>query len=1203
VADALDTLVSLVPQVKFSTVHAPGVPASSCAERGCATHTSDWRSAPGSPENHHGVRALPVATLREVLSTAYPTPALMMGVVLMREGAVWSHCPRIAKDALPWLRSQGFDLVTTCFIADVDTPDHKPWTPQQREEFDAFWNTAPAVQTCGVYDSPKGYRLLQPLVEPIPADEAEGRLWAWLNILVAQGAWPKALECKDWGHLMRVPTSRDGAKGWRRPTFVRTERMVAVEPPQALLRTSARRIARRAAPPVANVDAVVPLFVDRIPEGWDRVADVVGAAIASGVRADWRRCFLALAGALCERGCPFESIPAVVERAHRVDQSYDRWEEIASSRSELARTTVLRWLARRAQPDADIGVLGYRALRENYPVVADALDATTVDGAEARLLAQLAVPAPRPVPVADAVARIAGVLSTASTGVTLVAAPPGTGKTHAVAEHARSLPVAVEGKRVAPGSRVAVSTPTHKLARQTAAKLTPRSLHLFSPPSHVDETTGAPTCLYAEAARALAAGAQSVSREFCDGRDRSPCEVRDTCPARAGMEGDPRGNLVVGVHGLVRQLREYAGPSGLLVVDEPGEVLVTERFTLEHLAAARRLLEEFVSEYARAMAPALEALLAWVREVGDVEGALVPLPEAIRAAVSHVPAEMRSAALIDPETPEDLVGDAVLQAVACAIAPDARSKAPPLTWRAVSRARPNPGRAAELGLASRVLHLLRRGILARVPYAARIDDRSGDRAVTLTGPNDELLAALAHEGPVVILDANAALHRAAVAKAVGYDPPIVELSVADGAPVSRSILVCPGATRTSWLPRGVPDWDAILPALRAVVSWVRQRPQIRRLGILAPQVLEAALMHALQPENPTHIANWPKTRRSLDDARARLAPVLEPLAGLHVGSGHFFALEGLDFMADFDATVTLTDPRPNLGVERDKAEYLGLDIDGRLDELAAAELQQAHGRLRTIHRSRPGWQLHVGAVAPAGWAGLDVEILRMPRGRPRTEAGMSAEDFAGARERMGLTVREYARTLGLSHQTVMRWERGEGAVRPDVAAGVRALVGGGPETAVQITLIKGVSGPANVQWSAQGVSGPHDAQGVSGPLPPTRKDAPCRNDRLTLSPAPSASAPSAQATTTKAFAAATTLATAGTPRSAAPTAERSSPTSTASPVSPKTTGPETDDPPPSGGAPPPSRSARRLDLRVILGESPAHAPAPLARSEDRGKRR
>lgn len=31
----------------------------------------------------------------------------------------------------------------------------------------------------------------------------------------------------------------------------------------------------------------------------------------------------------------------------------------------------------------------------------------------------------------------------------------------------------------------------------------------------------------------------------------------------------------------------------------------------------------------------------------------------------------------------------------------------------------------------------------------------------------------------------------------------------------------------------------------------------------------------------------------------------------------------------------------------------GADPDGRVDSLAAAELDQAHGRLRTVHRSRP----------------------------------------------------------------------------------------------------------------------------------------------------------------------------------------------------------------------------------------------------------
>ena len=80
-------------------------------------------------------------------------------------------------------------------------------------------------------------------------------------------------------------------------------------------------------------------------------------------------------------------------------------------------------------------------------------------------------------------------------------APPGTGKTHAVIERARHLPV-IEG-RAAPGSRLAVSAPRHDLAEQTASKLD-RALHLFSPPSLV--RGGRPVCVYADAAKGLAAG-------------------------------------------------------------------------------------------------------------------------------------------------------------------------------------------------------------------------------------------------------------------------------------------------------------------------------------------------------------------------------------------------------------------------------------------------------------------------------------------------------------------------------------------------------------------------------------------------------------------------------------------------------------------------------------------------------------------------
>jgi DNA-binding XRE family transcriptional regulator len=169
-------------------------------------------------------------------------------------------------------------------------------------------------------------------------------------------------------------------------------------------------------------------------------------------------------------------------------------------------------------------------------------------------------------------------------------------------------------------------------------------------------------------------------------------------------------------------------------------------------------------------------------------------------------------------------------------------------------------------------------------------------------------------------------------------------------------------------------------------------------------------------------------------------------------------------MADCDATITLIDPRPNLGDEMIKAEYLGLDIDGRLDALASAELEQAHGRLRTIHRQRAGRQLHVGGVVPSGWR--DVEVRVLPGGRPRNGGGtMGGPAMRDARERAGMGVRDLARFLRVSPSTVTRYESGERAIPTDVADAVLTLTQSVPETPSKKSLYLGVSGTPNVQYS------------------------------------------------------------------------------------------------------------------------------------------
>jgi DNA-binding transcriptional regulator YiaG len=520
-----------------------------------------------------------------------------------------------------------------------------------------------------------------------------------------------------------------------------------------------------------------------------------------------------------------------------------------------------------------------------------------------------------------------------------------------------------------------------------------------------------------------------------------------------GKEGADNANLVVGVHGLVRELRAYAGTRGVLVVDEPGEVTVVDRVTLDDLETAKRHLDAFVPRYARAILPALVAFTAWVREMGALDAPLVSVQNAIRATVNAVPEEDLAAAEIDPATAATDLGDAILVAVAGAIRDDARSKAPPLEWRSIALAKVNAARAAELGQASRLLDLLWRAITSPVLFGARLDDRGGERAASVVSINDDFLLALRHEGPVVVLDANAALHAPAITRVLGYAPKLVEIAVADGAPIERTIFATGNATRSSWLPRGVPDWEAgILAALRAAVGWMTRDVATRKVGFIAPLVIETAVAATLRPDDAKIRARWPHSKKALDAARALLAPILAGFSGEFL-TGHYGALEGLDFMAGCDATVTFMDPRPNLGDEELRAEFLGLDPSGRLDQLAAAELQQAHGRLRTIHRTRPGRQLHVGAVVPAGWAGLDVHVEGLRVGRPRNVAAMSPEEFRAAREAAGLSqsafassIEQFARSIRCSVSKVKHYEQGRAPVPEDVARAVRAIMSDGSET-------------------------------------------------------------------------------------------------------------------------------------------------------------
>jgi hypothetical protein len=148
-------------------------------------------------------------------------------------------------------------------------------------------------------------------------------------------------------------------------------------------------------------------------------------------------------------------------------------------------------------------------------------------------------------------------------------------------------------------------------------------------------------------------------------------------------------------------------------------------------------------------------------------------------------------------------------------------------------------------------------------------------------------------------------------------------------------------------------------------------------------------------------------------------------------------------MADVDCLATLGDAWPNLGQVRSEVEFLGLPDawEARLEALCRAELEQAHGRLRVVHRQRPGRALHIGSVLPggSGWSAGKVQIRRFKLGPWKSAATMTADELAEHVDRLG-GLRAASRILGCAHTTIARYLDGRRAIPIDLAQMVSVAV-------------------------------------------------------------------------------------------------------------------------------------------------------------------
>lgn len=952
-----------------------------------------------------------VRGLRDALFDTYSSDAHLVAYVV--EGSTLQR--RIQKRT--W-ESLGVPVTVGVFFADLDTPDHGPWDFEFYDHVMTCFEALPVLRYAGLYFTRNGARIVQPLDRRISVGDVEPYLRAWLDELIAEGLHREQVvevdtSCRDWTRHFRLPNVRRRIKGKRKPIdYVspnpRFERMAPIEPPPpaAVVQVPKTPAEPRPARPAPAA------FSANVPDAWCNGVRLLGDACAR-ITDGRHGLYLALSGGLVDKGIALDHVPAIVRAVVRCAGNDTKVED----RVRAARNTVARAAA------GDV-IRGYGTLRAQWPEIASTLD-VALEWAAAEPLAVGTLE--------QAETELAEAIRSAPDGVTIIAAECGLGKTHAF------LDIAIErarrphkdpnakGKRAPPDSKTVLSVDKHSLAIQCFRELQEADVpvqRLFSPASLRDER-GEFVCKKHEVARALVDGGQAMRWELCEGRGTEPCEFLDGCAATLGYEGDESARIVIGVHPLLAQLAREAGTTGLLGIDEPPPLPHSQTITLEDLDATTRELMSFDGIFAAALRPALGALWAWLLYRPSTTP--VSLREALQAQQWAERADdLAWARAGTNETTDDLA-----ELAKAAVSEEHFRRGPPLKWEAVEMAKASPPTARRIGRASRVLNTLHFALTT--PGVAKLyATGEGDEppAAVITHVYEPLVRALGREGRTVVLDANAATNLPLYAKALGYEPPMLSFAAPDGARVERTLLRCSKATRTGWRvssDRFDVESGSFQNVLEGVVQWALEDPHAQSLAIIAMKPIREILEDSLRAEDDELERRYEGRVRLLKAARERLAPILRRWRG-GILWGHYGAVRGLNDMKDADLLVTLGDPRPNVTATQNDLALLELQDDEaarRVDELARAELEQAHGRLRACRRTRPARALHVGTLKPGGtgWSG-EVEFRDMVGGRPRNSSDAEPDEVVHLVQQLG-GIRATARKAGVGAMTVQRYATGE----------------------------------------------------------------------------------------------------------------------------------------------------------------------------------
>jgi hypothetical protein len=296
-----------------------------------------------------------VMELHEALSRRYATDAHLVTYVV--QGAL--RQPRVNKAGLPWF---GHPLRVEVFFCDIDNPAHASWDARLHRQALAQFDSLEPLQTAGLYFTPHGQRIVQPLAAALPVLEAEMYLHRWLAWLAAAGLDVDWM-CRDWTRHFRLPNVvRDGR---------------CIDSPVVLLE-------RMRPLPVAAFAHEVPLYpfndrssvpltvaepagerpvcnwTDQInPDWWPSIERI--AASMREVQTEWHSLFLAIAGTLLACGADPEELPLLCRAISHATGADDRPDD----RAWAGRSTAERFVQ-------GLPIAGFGTLRRRWPVVAEA---------------------------------------------------------------------------------------------------------------------------------------------------------------------------------------------------------------------------------------------------------------------------------------------------------------------------------------------------------------------------------------------------------------------------------------------------------------------------------------------------------------------------------------------------------------------------------------------------------------------------------------------------------------------------------------------------------------------------------------------------------------------------------------------------------------------------------------------------------------